>query len=116
VARWRLPRRARVLLRGPASISPGGARELVRRSVLLVGTDALSVDPVGDAGLPAHRELLAAGIVVLEGLDLSAAQPGRYQLIALPLLIPGADGAPARAVLKSSGSSRRGRGRPGRRS
>lgn len=107
IARWHLPRRARVLLRGAAAISPAGARELVRRGVLLVGTDALSVDPVGDAGLPAHRELLAAGIVVLEGLDLSGAPPGRYQLIALPLLIPGADGAPARAVLRSRGGAKR---------
>jgi len=37
---------------------------------------------------------------LLENLDLSTAPPGAYDLIALPLLVPGADGAPARVVLR----------------
>ena len=37
---------------------------------------------------------------LLEGLDLSKVAPGHYDLIALPLRIEGADGAPTRAVLR----------------
>ena len=101
VAASLLPRGAppRILFRGRPVILESAARDLVRRRVLLVGTDAISIDRVGDDSLPAHRILLAAGVVLLEGLDLSRAPAGLYDLLALPLLIPGADGAPARAVL-----------------
>ena len=90
----------RILLRGEAALWPEAARELADRGVVLVGTDGLSVDPIGSDDMPAHRILLEAGIVLLENLDLSTAPPGSYELIALPLLIPGADGAPVRAVLR----------------
>jgi arylformamidase len=73
----------------------GGARALVARGVRLVGIDYLSI---GDA--EAHRVLLGAGVVVLEGLDLRDAEPGRYELYCLPLRVVGADGAPARALLR----------------
>lgn len=97
-----LPRGAppRILLRGRPVLAPGAARELVLRRVRLVGTDGPSLDPVGEPDLLAHRILLSAGIALLEGLDLEEAPAGRYELIALPLLIPGADGAPARAILR----------------
>ena len=48
------------------AITPGGAQVLVDRGVRLAGVDYLSV---GDA--ETHRILLGAGIVCLEGLDLS---------------------------------------------
>ena len=60
----------------------------------LVGIDYLSI---GDA--EAHRILLGAGIVPVEGLDLRGVEPGAYELVCLPLRVAGADGAPARAVL-----------------
>jgi arylformamidase len=72
----------------------GAARHLVELGVRLVGIDYLSV---GDA--EAHRVLLGAGIVPLEGLDLRRVEPGPYRLICLPLRLENADGAPARAVL-----------------
>lgn len=90
----------RLLFRGSPIITVEAGREMIRRGVLLVGTDGLSIDPLDDPELPAHRLLLRAGVVVLEGLELSRAPTGRYHLIVLPLLIPGADGAPARAVLR----------------
>ena len=37
---------------------------------------------------------------VLEGLVLDGVPPGRYELIALPLPIVGADASPVRAVLR----------------
>ena len=39
------------------------------------------------------------GIIILEGLILKDAPAGSYTLIALPLKLVGAEGAPARAVL-----------------
>ena len=48
---------------------------------------------------PVHRILLAAGMIILEGLDLSQAPPGPCDLVALPLLVAAADGAPARVLL-----------------
>jgi arylformamidase len=38
-------------------------------------------------------------LVLLEGVDLSKVEPGRYQLIALPLKLGNTEGAPVRAVL-----------------
>jgi arylformamidase len=75
-----------------------GARWLVERRVQLVGIDYLSI---GDE--EAHRVLLTAGVVPVEGLDLRAVEPGRYELFCLPLKIVGADGAPARALLRHLG-------------
>ena len=80
------------------SLCPDAARALVQRRVRLVGIDALSVAPAEAPG-EVHRILLAAGAVILEGLDLTHAPPGPYQLICLPLKVIDGDGAPARAVL-----------------
>lgn len=44
-------------------------------------------------------------IHILEGLDLSAVEPGDYRLTALPLFIEGADGSPVRAILETIGQS-----------
>jgi arylformamidase len=65
----------------------------------LVGVDYLSVDGAGADGFPAHMALLGAGVVILEGIDLSAVPPGRYELFCGALRIEGGDGAPARAFL-----------------
>jgi arylformamidase len=67
--------------------------------VRLVGIDYLSIAPSGDPA-PTHRVLLEGGVVVVEGLDLRSAPAGRYDLICLPLRLEGADGAPARALLR----------------
>lgn len=80
------------------AIEPSGATWLVERGVKLVGIDYLSVAPFDD-GVPTHQILLGAGVIAVEGLDLSAIEPGEYQLICLPIKIGGADGAPCRAVL-----------------
>jgi arylformamidase len=52
-----------------------------------------------DEQTPTHVTLLRAGVAVVETLDLRRAAQGWYDLLCLPLLLPGADGAPARAVL-----------------
>ena len=80
------------------ALAADGARALVERGVRLVGNDYLSIAPFGDP-VATHQILLGAGVVVLEGLDLRTVEPGEYELRCLPLLIPGCDGGPARAIL-----------------
>jgi arylformamidase len=80
------------------ALSPDAAQDLVDRGVKLVGIDYLSIAPYHQ-GLITHQILLKAGVVILEGLDLSAVTPGRYTLYCLPLKLAGCDGAPARAIL-----------------
>ncbi|MCE5229654.1 cyclase family protein [bacterium] len=79
---------------------PEAAERLVTIGVALVGIDALSIGAGDEAGDFIHRTLLGAGIWILETLDLSQVSPGDYDLICLPLKIIGADGVPARAVLR----------------
>lgn len=69
------------------------------RGIRLLGNDYLSIEPFGSDGHPVHKSLLGAGVAILEGLDLFDVEPGRYDLVALPILVPGSDGAPVRAVL-----------------
>ena len=80
------------------AITEDGAEWLVERGVQLVGVDYLSVAPYGDS-VPTHTVLLKAGVVVVEGLNLSKIMRGFYDLYCLPLKIANSDGAPARAIL-----------------
>jgi arylformamidase len=84
-------------------IAPGAARALVSRGVRLVGIDYLSVEKFASKDFETHLTLLSKGVVILEGLDLSAVEAGRYELLCLPLKVASGsgDGAPARAVLRS---------------
>jgi arylformamidase len=105
----------RVLLRTPNSalwntddgfhedytyIAENGARYLVEQGVKVVGVDYLSVEQFRKPGAPAHHALLGGGVVIIEGLDLSEAEAGAYEMYCLPLRIEGSDGAPARVVLR----------------
>lgn len=80
------------------AVDASGAEWLVQRKIQLVGVDYLSVAPFGNSR-PTHQILLGAGVVVLEGVNLSGVPAGRYHLICLPIKLAGSDGAPARAVL-----------------
>ncbi|MFL5945384.1 MAG: cyclase family protein [Gaiellaceae bacterium] len=75
-------------------LTGSGARYMIERGVRLIGIDYLSI---GDAD--AHRELLGAGVVAVEGLDFRGVEPGSYELVCLPIRLEGSDGAPARAIL-----------------
>ena len=81
-------------------ISKEAAQFLVDRGVMTVGVDYLSIGGFKKDGVETHRIMLGAGIWVIEGLNLSKVKPGKYELVCLPLKIVGADGAPARAVLR----------------
>lgn len=73
---------------------------LVERGVRTVGVDYFSVGGYEADGVECHQILLRAEVWIIEGLDLSKVDPGAYDLICLPLKILGADGAPARAILR----------------
>ena len=79
-------------------LSVDAAELLVDRNVRLVGVDYLSVAPY-KMGKQVHTILLNAGVVVIEGLDLSQVSQGRYTLHCLPLKLGGAEGAPTRCIL-----------------
>jgi len=80
-------------------VAPDGAEYLVSLGVKLVGVDYYSVEQFHSGHHRTHRALLERGIVIVEGLDLSAPPAGPYDLRVLPLRLVGLDGAPARAVL-----------------
>jgi arylformamidase len=81
-------------------LDESGARYLVEQGVKVVGIDYLSIEQFKKPGAPAHRALLAEDVIIIEGLNLAEAEPGMYELYCLPLPVSGADGAPARVVLK----------------
>jgi len=77
------------------SIAEDAASYLASLNTLAVGIDYLS------AGSPeTHRTLLSAGVVIVEGLNLTGVSQGRYELLCLPLRMLGGDGAAARALLR----------------
>ena len=75
-------------------------KELVKGGLRLFGVDAPSVDARDSKTLAVHRALFGGGAMILENLDLSAVEPGDYELTAYPLRIAGLDAAPVRAVLR----------------
>jgi len=86
-------------------IAHEAAQYLASVGVQLVGVDYLSVGGFAVDGPESHQALLGGGIWIIEGLNLSQAEPGVYDLICLPLRIVGGDGAPARAILHRVGSA-----------
>ena len=82
-----------------AAATPALAKELTARRVALAGIDAMSIESLDDPAYPVHTILLLAGVLILEGLDLSQAPVGRCRLVCLPLAVPEAEASPTRAVL-----------------
>ena len=80
-------------------LEPGGAEFLVERGIRLVGIDYLSIDKYKSQSHATHLVLLTKNVVIIEGLDLSRVPPGEYNMVALPLHLKDADGAPTRVIL-----------------
>ena len=76
------------------------AEYLAEVGIQTLGVDYLSVGAFKADGAEIHRAILGAGIWVIEGLNLTAVSPGRVELVCLPLRIDGAEGAPARVILR----------------
>ncbi len=83
------------------AVAADGAAYLVERGVKLVGVDYLSVEGYGSKDHAVHDTLLEARTVIVESLNLSEVPAGDYELIALPVKLKGADGAPSRVVLRT---------------
>ena len=90
---------SRPFTRDFCGLDESGAAWCVERGLALLGVDYLSVARYEEGG-PVHHALLAAGTILLEGLDLSDAPEGEHELYCLPLKLVGADGAPARCLLR----------------
>jgi kynurenine formamidase len=86
------------MARGPRFLDVGVA--LAPGIATYPGNPEFAFEPFRKPGAPAHRAVLSQGVVVIEGLNLSNAEPGLYEIYCLPLRIAGAGGAPARVVLK----------------
>ncbi len=80
------------------ALTADAAQWVVNQGIQLIGVDYLSVQRYHDSPLT-HQILLGAGVVIVEGLNLTDVTPGLYDLVCLPLKLVGSDGAPARAVL-----------------
>jgi len=81
------------------ALTVDAAQWIVDQKIQLVGIDYLSIQRFHD-GPEVHQILLKAGVIIVESLNLSQVPPGSYELICLPLKVLGAEGAPARAILR----------------
>ena len=73
---------------------------LGKQGVVLIGTDTPSLDPMTSKTMDAHHAVRRHDMRILEGLVLQDVAEGRYELVALPLPIEGADASPVRAILR----------------
>lgn len=84
-------------------VNLAAAEYLASAGIRTLGVDYLSVGPVDGDSAAIHRALLEAGIWIIEGLNLEAVPVGEVELVCLPLRIDGAEGAPARVVVRVTG-------------
>ena len=80
-------------------LTKDGAQWIVENGIRLIGMDYLSAAKYNDT-IAVHRILLANDLTILEGLDLSGAPAGEYELLCFPLKLIGVEAAPARALLR----------------
>lgn len=83
-----------------AAVSPAAIALLASKGVVLIGTDAASLDPQDSKTLDAHNAVRAHQMAILEGIVLDDIAAGDYELIALPLKLAGMDASPVRAILR----------------
>ena len=74
------------------------AKYLVSRGLKGVGTDAVSIDRLGDKRLPIHHILMKDSVLILENLCLKKVRGRKdFLFFALPMKFQDTDGAPVRA-------------------
>jgi arylformamidase len=79
-------------------LDKSGAEYLRDIGINGVGIDALGIERAQPEH-ETHKILFGADIIILEGLQLRDVEEGDYFLVAAPIYIAGAEGAPVRAFL-----------------
>lgn len=84
-------------------LEPAFADWVTEHELKMIGTDTISPDPPAEVRAPGyamdiHRILLRAGILIAENLNLEHVTTNRYFVVASPIHIWHADGAPARVI------------------
>ena len=88
----------RILLKGKTTVSLAAAKVFADTGIYLLGNESQTVGPE-DAPMAVHKVLLAAEVVLLEGIRLAHVPEGVYLLNAAPINLAGAEGSPCRAIL-----------------
>ena len=88
----------RILIKGAAEVSEAAAKVFASSEIVLLGNESQTVGPE-EAPMAVHHILLAANVILLEGIRLAEVSEGGYFLNAAPLNLSGADGSPCRAIL-----------------
>jgi arylformamidase len=83
------------------ALNEGAAHYLIKAGIELCGIDGMTI-AVESQLTEVHQLLLKEEIVIVENLDLSVLSEGMYEIFVLPMLIPGAEAAPARVLIKKS--------------
>lgn len=91
-------RKIEILLLKSGSVTLELLSRLQKLGLKVVGNDLLSIAPPEEER-EIHEALFRRGILPLECLNLDRVSPGLYNLLALPMLIEGAEAAPVRAFL-----------------
>jgi arylformamidase len=79
-------------------LSLDAALYLVEKKIKAIGFDYLGIER-NQPDHPSHKAFMVAEIPIVEGLRLIEVNPGNYFFCCMPLLLSGADAAPARAIL-----------------
>lgn len=95
---WRNCERLLIKGNGLSYLMESSAYYVVDSGIKLIGTDSQTIGQHGTNQV-IHRALLSDNIPIIEGLDLSDVEPGRYFLMAQPLKVSGVEAAPCRAIL-----------------
>lgn len=76
-------------------------RAAVRQGTRVVGIDRMSIDAMDSTDMARHRLLFDLDVIIIENLKgLSALRGAALEVVALPLLVENADGAPARVFAR----------------
>ena len=78
---------------------PKLVEKFAHRGGVLLGIDTPSIDSSDSKELSSHKMVSENDLAILEGVVLDHVDPGRYNLIALPLSLVDADASPVRAIL-----------------
>lgn len=86
-------------------LAPDGAQLLIEAGVVCAGIDYLSIEDTDHTTeWETHQLLCAAEVLILEVVDLLHADPGRYDMVSLPIPLQGAEAAPSRTLLYPVGT------------